>query len=231
MSNENKKKKKKSGKEAKYSSQQGRRDIAVSTYKAQDSAKKSYNVAISTALLVFIMFSVSIAFIIKASSYSPPTRYVLVDKERRIIDNLTLTEFHVKPSEVAQWGIEAISKSFHYDFTTVESHVGSVKKYYTQRGYQQFAEQFNSSSDIVLVKKEKAISQINKIDPPEIVGSGTINGKAAIKFKTRIIQTFLAGGGIIRVVYDVEFVVVREDIKNFEDGMAIESLIRVKVER
>lgn len=185
-----------------------------------------YNI-VNIIINIVILLTMTI-FFIYSFSYNPPEKYVLVDRDNKIIENNNLETFSKSEAEIAQWLTKAIKDSFSYNFTNVDIHPSNVKKYYTENGYKSYSKQFEESSDVVIVKKNKAVSTISRVDPPTILKSGIANGRAAIRFETKIVQVFQGYDGSIREKYKITVVILKQDVKDYEDGIAIESIVRSK---
>lgn len=189
-----------------------------------------YTFTLGSLLINIIIFISSLFFLQNAINYEAPIKYITVDKDRKIVENNDLSKFSKTNNEIKQWFVDALDKTFTYNFTNIEEHPLSVKKFFDEKGFLEFKNQFENSSDIILVKKDKAVSSVIKINPPKILKEGVLDGVALIRLQTEMSQYFQAKDGTRRENYKVTVVIGRKDFSTYEDGLAIISILREKNE-
>lgn len=192
--------------------------------------KNFYFYTLGNLMINFLLLFISLFFLYTSYNYQSPIKYIIVDKNRKIIEDQNLSEFTKTNNEIKQWFVDVLDETFTYNFTNIETHPLSIKKYYDENGYLEFKNQFESSSDIILVKKDKAVSSVIKINPPKILKEGVIDNTALIRLETEMSQYFQAKDGSRRENYTVTVVIARKDLSQYEDGLAIISIIRKKHE-
>jgi hypothetical protein len=197
----------------------------------KDKERKTYLYSFASGIMNMFILIVAILFVSYSFVYTPQAQYILADEDGRIIEDKPLNEFNMTNEEMGQWLTQAIKKSFAYDFTGVDLHPSKIKNLYTEKGFADFKSQFDGSADVVLVVKNQAVSSVSRITPPKIKKQGYVNkgAVAVVQFESSMVQMFQGYAGLNRETYKVTALIVRKNIKDYKDGIAIESIIRERI--
>lgn len=201
---------------------------AVKTVAKYHFAKSQYYRSIGTMLLVFAILSVESYNFVTAKNFRPPDKYIPVYEDSTIIDPTPLNKPLMSDNENKQWLSEAVTEIFTYDYTSIDRHGLKIKQFFTDKGYENFWQQFTSTPDFLRVKNQSmnVVSQV--IEPPvrlhdeeyKITG-----GYAYYEYKFKIRQVFISPtSGVIPVTYDMIATVIRQDQKKYRSGVAIHTI-------
>lgn len=190
-------------------------------------AKAQYTRSLAILILGLVITAIVMLQTYYVLTYKPPVKYIPVYEDSTIIDPIPLDKPYKSDAEMRQWLADASKDIFSYDYLNVDNHGAKIKKYFTEKGYNDFIEQFKNSPDIPRVKNKKMEVISSSIGSPtklheEYKISG--NNFAYWEYKIAIRQVFIAPSeGIIPVTYEMVATIVRQDQRQTRDGIAIHS--------
>lgn len=192
--------------------------------------KSAYKYAIMTSIFNTVLLISAIVFLVFSLNYKTPTQYIHADEYGRIMKDVPISEFNESPEETGQWVADAIKKSFTYNFTNLETHPSQVKKFYTENGFKKYKNQFERSTTKVFVKENKAVAFSGRIAAPTLLMDKTTKSGLAIRQYETVMNQVMQGYKGKRIeTYKVTVIVVRKEIKDYEDGKAIGSIISERI--
>lgn len=190
-------------------------------------AKAQYTRSLAILILGFVITAIVMLQTYYVLTYKPPVKYIPVYEDSTIIDPIPLDKPYKSEAEMRQWLADASKDIFSYDYLNVDNHGSKIKKYFTEKGYNDFMEQFQNSPDIPRVKNKKMEVISSSIgSPTKLHENYKISGNnfAYWEYKISIRQVFIAPSeGIIPVTYEMVATIVRQDQRQTRDGIAIHS--------
>lgn len=164
----------------------------------------------------------------KAKNFEPPVKYIPVYEDSTIVSPTPLNKPLNSDSYNRQWLADAATDIFSYSYTTIDTHGGHIKQYFTDNGYSTFWKQFSTSPDYIRVKNKNMNVVSMVLEPPQKLHDEEfkITGDYAyFEYKFKIKQLFISPtDGLIPVNYDMVATVIRQDQKQYKSGIAIHSI-------
>lgn len=190
-------------------------------------AKSQYTRSLGILILSFIITISVVLETYYVLSYKPPIKYIPVYADSSIIDPIPLDKPFRTDAEMRQWLADASKEIFSYGYLNVDTHGSKIKKYFTDKGYEDYMNMFKNSPDISRVKSKKMEVIASSIGSPTKLHDGDkLSGKnfAYWEYKISIRQVFISpNDGIIPATYEMVATIVRQDQRQYKDGIAIHS--------
>lgn len=190
-------------------------------------AKDQYTRALGILILSLIIATAVVFETYYVVTYKPPVKYIPVYEDSTIIDPVPLNKPFKTDEEMRQWLADSVKIIFSYDYLNVDVHGNDIKQKFTEKGYSDFMDKFQNSPDIPRVKNKKMEVIASSIGSPKKLHQGdkiSGNNFAYWEYEFTLRQVFISPTeGIIPVTYQMVATIVRQDQREFRDGIAIHS--------
>jgi hypothetical protein len=189
----------------------------------KDNAFKSLGVLIFT-LLTFV--SSGFFSYYSYQHYSPPSSFIALDEEGRILEEISLDTDVMSDEELTQWANESLIDILSYNYLSFDKHGSKIKDYFSDKAYSDFSAAFNGLRLQKKVKVQKAIVQAVMTKPTQISQTGMVaaNTRKAWMLKGEVILNIHGKDGIERVKYDLDVLIIRTTFKENKLGILIEKV-------
>ena len=189
----------------------------------RDNFYKSLGILIFT-LLTFIsaIWYASYSFFI----YSPPSKFLALNEEGRVLEEVPLLDNVVEEGELTQWVNDNITEILTYNYINYSKHGGAIKRNFTENGYSDFMSAFGKLKLQVKIKAQKAIVEPYLVEPLKVENTGAVAGGSRKAWMTKgtIVLNIHGKNGLERQKYIAKVLVIRTTFKENKKGLAIEKI-------
>lgn len=190
-----------------------------------ESEKKSYFQSIGIFVFSLLIFVSCGYFAYKAYfAYLPPTEFIVLDQEYRVLEESPLTEEiadkEMFTNTINQWLFDI----FDYHYLNLDVHGQKIRKYFaTDSAYADFMTTFNGLRLQDRVRALRAIVRPTVVEPLHIVDSDIYGGVQRFYQLNGVFVVEIIGDKGKEVVrYNVVLIVARRSLLENEFGYAIE---------
>lgn len=158
--------------------------------------------------------------------YTPPSKFLALDEENRVLEEVPLNERISEDSILTQWVNDEMKKILTYNYISFPTHGEKIKSSFTESGFGDFMEAFNSLRLQIKVKEQKAIIEPLLVQPLKIKDIGATGGgtRMAWMLEGVIILNIHGYNGIERQKYQANVLVIRTTFKENKNGIAIQKI-------
>lgn len=119
------------------------------------------------------------------------TVYFATDNVSRLIQILPVAIPNMSDEEVINWAIDAVEKSYSYDYVNYRAQIQNSQKYFTNYGWQKYMEALTASNNLIALTERKIIALARVVDQPKITAKGKLGGAYAWKFEMPVLVTYM----------------------------------------
>lgn len=155
--------------------------------------------------------------------YKAPNNYIPLDEQKRIYDPIPLDQDVMSEESLRQWIVEAMNDIMSYDYITYGKHGAKISKYFIEKGYQDYKNEFDNNPDLKRVIGNSAIVITPVITNPELISKpGVLSGSKYWRYKISMVKLFYSPkAGVLKNEVTYEVMVMRASRKDLPDGIGI----------
>lgn len=182
--------------------------------------------AFGMALLVLVVLIVVLIYVIRN-----PTAplYFATDNVGRLIRVVPVTQPNMSTEDVTKWTINAVEKTYSYDYVNYRRQLQSAQKYFTTYGWTKYMSALKASNNLVALSSRQMLIQAKVVGAPKLIVAGLLGGSYAWKFEMPVLVTnwlppYDAQSKFVNAL-TVTVIVQRMPILQSSDGVGIVQLV------
>ena len=184
--------------------------------------------AFAMALLVLLVLTWALIYVVRN-----PTEplYFAADKVGRLIKVVPVTQANMSREDAMKWAINAVEKTYSYDYVNYREQLQYAEKYFTTYGWTNYMSALKASNNLVALKDRKMIIQAKVIGPPKLITEGLLGGAYAWKFEMPMLVTYwlppydTQAASTFANALNVSVIIQRQPILQSIDGIGIVQLV------
>ncbi len=141
-----------------------------------------------TLTLIVIGFLIWVLYFLVKNPSHP--LYFATDNVGRLIEIVPVEKPNMSLADVTAWTIEAVEKSYSYDYVNYRSQLQNAQKYFTRYGWANYMRALSRSDNLLGLTSNKQIVIAQVVDAPKLITQGILAGAYAYKFEMPMLITF-----------------------------------------
>lgn len=142
--------------------------------------------AFGMALLVLIVLFVVLIYVIRNPA---APLYFATDNVGRLIKVVPVTQPNMNTEAVTDWAINAVEKTYSYDYVNYRRQLQSAQKYFTTYGWTKYMSALKASNNLVALTNRKMLIEAKVVGTPKLLVAGLLGGSYAWKFEMPMLVT------------------------------------------
>lgn len=191
--------------------------------------RKKYHFALvvySLSLGVIIVLAGMLYYLIKHPEHP---LYFATDGVGRLVQDIVTQQPNMSLADVERWTIEAVEKSYSYDFVNYRSELQNAQKYFTQYGWRNYMRSLEASNNLLALTRRKMVVVAKVTAAPTLLTQGSLGGSYAWKFQMPLLVTYLTPPYSNESKYTnpllITVIVQRQNILTSYKGLGVVQLI------
>ena len=182
--------------------------------------------ALIASFLAVLMVAGNVAVIGKGTSY----RFVMTDPTGKILDLVPLVRPNKPDDIVAKWAVDAVTRTYTFDFRNYRRQFLNAQKVLTQTGWDGFEKALVDSGNFVAVTDNQFVTTAVPTGPATVVSSGILrdaigNQRFGWTVEFPMLVTYRNNKNTVPQRLNVRAVVVRMPEFINPDGLGIRQII------
>ncbi len=178
------------------------------------------------ALLVSICINFAMAsLIIYLLTHPPAPKYFATSIGGRITPLFPLNEPNQSDSAVLQWGNQAATAAFTYNFVNYREELQASSQFFTSDGWSQFLTALQQSNNLDAVKAKKLIVSAVATRAPIILQKGVLNGRYSWRVQMPVLVTYQSASEFTQQNNVVTMLITRVSTLNSPRGIGISQFV------
>jgi hypothetical protein len=156
--------------------------------------------------------------------YTPPSNFIVLDEDFRVLEEVPLNEDVLTPDELSQWANDSVITILSYNYLNSDKHGSKINELFFKPAYKEFMNVFNNSRLLIKVKTQEAIVVPQIITPIKIDQEGVLSERKAWQLSGTIVLNIHGKSGLERQRLDVKMIIVRTSFKENSNGFLIQKV-------
>lgn len=142
--------------------------------------------AFGMALLVLVVLFFVLIYVVRN-----PTAplYFATDNVGRLIKVVPVTQPNMSTEDMTRWAINAVEKTYSYDYVNYRRQLQSAQKYFTTYGWTKYMSALKTSNNLIALTNRKLVIRAKVVGPPKLIVAGLLGGSYAWKFEMPVLVT------------------------------------------
>jgi hypothetical protein len=187
----------------------------------RDNYFKSLGIFLS---VLFIFVSSGAFYYYSYFHYQPPTNFIAVDENSRILEEIPLNLSVMEDGDLSQWATDSVKEIFSYNYLTFDKHGSEIRGLFSDRSYGEFMDVFNNLRLQKKVEVQKAIVEPVILKAIVVEKSGEFLKRKAWEMKGVLLLNLHGKNGIERIKYNVYIMVVRTSFEENRRGVVVHKI-------
>ena len=192
-----------------------------------------YRDSFGRVMFIIVGMVISIGMLAAISIYiylnKPPPVTFRVASDWRVVAPVPIQEKYLSEADLLQWVSNVIPGSFDLSFLHMDEQLGSIKKYFTDAGYEIFLNQLNNYVDKTELQTNKMFSRGEPMAAPIIKRQGELAGRYAWWVEMPVSISYAGMRSMPTVEIKMNILVVRAETTNNLTGILIDNVIVEKI--
>lgn len=182
--------------------------------------------AFGLSLLVLVVLTWVLIYVIRN-----PTAplFFATDNVGRLIKVVPVTQPNMSTEDAAKWAVNAVEKTYSYDYVNYRKQMQSAQKYFTSYGWTKYMTALKASNNLVALRNREMVIEAKVVVAPTVLAQGLLGGSYAWKFEMPVLITNWIPPYDIQSTFtnalNVTVIVQRMPILQSSDGVGIVQLI------
>ena len=178
----------------------------------------------SLGIMLFTLLSMSLSVVYFCYAffiYEPPVSYVALNPEKRMFEEVPLTQLHIEVKELEQWANDAVTDIMSWNYLSYDAHGVKVSKYFFESEIPKFMTIFNNLYLQKMVRSQQAIVIPEMINVFKVEKEVMWQDKKAFILEGSMLLKIYGRDGMKTLRYFITVAISREKFSNKQDGLSI----------
>jgi len=188
--------------------------------------KENYKKSIIILLLNFLSLIVVVLFFFYVFFvYQTPSKYLVVDNQGSLIENVPLEKPVLTKADVSQWVSIQVKKALSSDYVNHADDILNLRPIFDQAAFLKWASAWQGSPIYKFMRKNRGIVSSIITIPPEVEQDGVYRGTYVWRLKGRVIIESKSSVGNKRWAQEYKVIVRHASYQESPDRLLISSMI------
>ena len=117
--------------------------------------------------------------------------YFATDAVGRLTKVTPVTKPNMSQADVTNWTVDAVQKSFSYDFINYRAQLQNAQKFFTDFGWRNYLQALTLSNNLVALRNRSMIFIAQVIGEPKLTTEGILGGSYAWRYDMQVLMTYM----------------------------------------
>lgn len=152
--------------------------------------RRLHYLALGAFLLSLIVIATLISVIVYLRKNPAHPIYFATNNIGQLINIIPVDKPNMSTEDATAWAIEAVQRTYSYDFINFRSQLQDSQKYFTNFGWANYMKALKSSNNLVALQGRKQVVIAQVVGKPKLIAQGILGGSYAWKFEMPILVTY-----------------------------------------